>query len=65
MFFYKNNFIYNETIFISGKSSLSIQFVDGQFVDSYDPTIENSEYILYFCFYCKYSTFLFPLLILL
>ncbi|XP_014260514.1 GTP-binding protein Rheb homolog [Cimex lectularius] len=24
-----------------GKSSLSIQFVDGQFVDSYDPTIEN------------------------
>ncbi|KAK7573779.1 hypothetical protein V9T40_010970 [Parthenolecanium corni] len=23
-----------------GKSSLSIQFVDGQFVDSYDPTIE-------------------------
>lgn len=25
-----------------GKSSLSIQFVDGQFVDSYDPTIENT-----------------------
>jgi Ras family protein len=24
------------------KSSLSIQFVDGQFVDSYDPTIENT-----------------------
>lgn len=27
----------------SGKSSLSIQFVDNQFVDSYDPTIECSK----------------------
>ncbi|TGZ57542.1 ras homolog enriched in brain [Temnothorax americanus] len=25
-----------------GKSSLSIQFVEGQFVDSYEPTIENT-----------------------
>lgn len=25
-----------------GKSSLCIQFVEGQFVDSYDPTIENT-----------------------
>ncbi|XP_054160781.1 GTP-binding protein Rheb-like [Oppia nitens] len=25
-----------------GKSSLTIQFVDGQFVESYDPTIENT-----------------------
>lgn len=25
-----------------GKSSLSIQFVEGQFVDAYDPTIENT-----------------------
>lgn len=25
-----------------GKSSLSIQFIEGQFVDSYDPTIENT-----------------------
>ncbi|KAM6979981.1 GTP-binding protein Rheb-like isoform 1-T1 [Aplochiton taeniatus] len=29
-----------------GKSSLTIQFVEGQFVDSYDPTIENSEHRL-------------------
>lgn len=25
-----------------GKSSLAIQFVQGQFVDAYDPTIENT-----------------------
>ncbi|KAF7275736.1 hypothetical protein GWI33_011320 [Rhynchophorus ferrugineus] len=25
-----------------GKSSLTIQFIEGQFVDSYDPTIENT-----------------------
>jgi len=29
--------------FLSGKSSITIQFVEGQFVDSYDPTIENSK----------------------
>lgn len=28
-----------------GKSSLTIQFVENHFVDSYDPTIENSETI--------------------
>uniref|UniRef100_A0A8B9P3C9 GTP-binding protein Rheb n=1 Tax=Apteryx owenii TaxID=8824 RepID=A0A8B9P3C9_APTOW len=27
---------------LQGKSSLTIQFVEGQFVDSYDPTIENT-----------------------
>ena len=26
----------------TGKSSLVIQFVENQFVDSYEPTIENS-----------------------
>ncbi|XP_026218121.1 GTP-binding protein Rheb-like isoform X1 [Anabas testudineus] len=31
---------YRESVF--GKSSLTIQFVEGQFVDSYDPTIENT-----------------------
>lgn len=30
-------------LFFLGKSSLSIQFVENQFVDSYDPTIENSK----------------------
>lgn len=32
-------------MFFAGKSSLIIQFVEGQFVDSYDPTIENSKYL--------------------
>ncbi|PWA30064.1 hypothetical protein CCH79_00009651 [Gambusia affinis] len=31
-----------ETTERPGKSSLTIQFVEGQFVDSYDPTIENT-----------------------
>ncbi|MFT7813883.1 hypothetical protein AGIG_G19474 [Arapaima gigas] len=31
-----------------GKSSLTIQFVEGQFVDSYDPTIENSKCLIFF-----------------
>jgi hypothetical protein len=30
-------------ILFSGKSSLAIQFVQGQFVDHYEPTIENSK----------------------
>lgn len=34
---------YNNIKTFSGKSSLIIQFVEGQFVDSYDPTIENSK----------------------
>ena len=29
--------------FLVGKSSLAIQFVQGQFVDYYEPTIENSK----------------------
>ncbi len=32
-------------MFFAGKSSLVIQFVENQFVDSYDPTIENSEWV--------------------
>uniref|UniRef100_A0A8C6P6J0 GTP-binding protein Rheb n=1 Tax=Nothobranchius furzeri TaxID=105023 RepID=A0A8C6P6J0_NOTFU len=42
-----------------GKSSLTIQFVEGQFVDSYDPTIENSKllYIIFFFFQDEYSIF--------
>uniref|UniRef100_A0A8D0HGI8 GTP-binding protein Rheb n=1 Tax=Sphenodon punctatus TaxID=8508 RepID=A0A8D0HGI8_SPHPU len=37
-------FCLSEPVFTSwrGKSSLTIQFVEGQFVDSYDPTIENT-----------------------
>ena len=30
-------------VVLAGKSSLVIQFVENQFVDSYDPTIENSK----------------------
>lgn len=36
--------VIKQYVFILGKSSLTIQFVEGQFVDSYDPTIENSKY---------------------
>ena len=42
-------------ILFSGKSSITIQFVEGQFVDSYDPTIENSECILFYLFDEKFS----------
>nr|XP_008532870.1 PREDICTED: GTP-binding protein Rheb isoform X3 [Equus przewalskii] len=44
----ERNFSYLGVLFFfgkkirSGKSSLTIQFVEGQFVDSYDPTIENT-----------------------
>ncbi|MBN3294498.1 CRGN protein, partial [Polypterus senegalus] len=33
---------YAISVSFAGKSSLTIQFVEGQFVDSYDPTIENT-----------------------
>ena len=33
------NFFYYRSV---GKSSLAIQFVQGQFVDYYEPTIENT-----------------------
>lgn len=47
------------TFLASGKSSLSIQFVDGQFVDSYDPTIECSKYQNHFdrIFFLVYNLF--------
>lgn len=32
------------TFLFTGKSSVTIQFVENHFVDSYDPTIENSMY---------------------
>lgn len=35
--------VYSAAVCVAGKSSLTIQFVEGQFVDSYDPTIENSK----------------------
>lgn len=42
---YDSNIIYFSNDFLPyiGKSSLTIQFVENQFVDSYDPTIENSK----------------------
>lgn len=39
----------------AGKSSLTIQFVEGQFVDSYDPTIENSRCHFNFYDLCQRS----------
>ena len=42
---FKHIFISNLFCFFPGKSSLTIQFVENQFVDSYDPTIENSKYM--------------------
>ena len=39
--------------FNAGKSSMVIQFVENQFVDSYDPTIENSK----FNFFCSQKIF--------
>lgn len=33
---------YADTLIPPGKSSLAVQFVDGHFVDSYYPTIENT-----------------------
>ena len=35
-----------------GKTSLTTQFVENHFNDSYDPTIENSQYLAY----CVYNT---------
>ena len=34
---------YLRYVWCIGKSSLAIQFVDNHFVDSYEPTIENSK----------------------
>lgn len=31
-----------------GKSSLTIQYVKGEFAEAYDPTIENSKYVCLF-----------------
>lgn len=42
LFWHQTNFPF---LSLSGKSSITIQFVEGQFVDSYDPTIENSKCI--------------------
>ena len=37
-------FSFFSLFFHPGKSSLIIQFVENQFVDNYEPTIENSKY---------------------
>ena len=38
---------------LAGKSSLAIQFVQGQFVDYYEPTIENSKFRDFFLIFRK------------
>jgi hypothetical protein len=35
---------FGKNVWHAGKSSLAVQFVENQFVDSYDPTIENSKH---------------------
>lgn len=45
--------LYNHVSLSPGKSSLTIQFVEGQFVDSYDPTIENSRCHIYSVIFIK------------
>lgn len=50
------DFLHLRLIIVSvftGKSSLTIQFVEGQFVDSYDPTIENSKWGFFFKIHTK------------
>lgn len=43
LYLYCSNMIdFTDCFPFTGKSSLCIQFVDGQFVDSYAPTIENT-----------------------
>ena len=40
-----DSFFFSFSLFFHpGKSSLIIQFVENQFVDNYEPTIENSKY---------------------
>ena len=39
-------------LYFTGKSSLTIQFVENQFVDAYDPTIENSKHAIEWVLWC-------------
>lgn len=38
----RQHFVVLANILLTGKSSLTVQYVDGHFVDSYYPTIENT-----------------------
>lgn len=54
-FMYLTSMMMYFSFLFSGKSSLTIQFVENQFVDSYDPTIENSKP---YTSYSSYNMFL-------
>lgn len=38
-----DGWLYYNTLVLKGKTSLAHQFVEGEFLEGYDPTVENSK----------------------